>query len=605
MVGNLKFSQQNLLIIIIPLTFHVVSSCVMLVALAGVEQQFQQETHLRTMVASINGLLNQLIAACSSEFVYEETHASEDRMLFRDNYEECLKTSRDLRNKLTTDSTTDNNMTEVLDLVDNINNALIQCQGALDTGNIADTVSSVKEFRPLIARSKQVSAKTIRQMENEQQEAQRLEQRGRLFVVLLVFGGGLLNFTITIFLVVSLSRSNNARLEALAANINALSRESDLAEELKGDDEFAELDRILHQVHDTLGEARRREKAMVDNASEVICSINPRLRFSQVNGAALRVFMMEKGLLLGRPVVSIVLPEDQEYTVSELTRAAKTEGSISFESRIIRPDGSIRDIQWNVASLEGEQTMFCVAHDISDRKEAERLKQEVVAMVSHDLRAPLTSLELTLNILSAGGLGELTEKGKDRVSKAESSVSRLVSIINDLIDAERFESGSINLDLEMTSMERLINESVALIESSAQSKNIKIQTQSNGLQVYCDGQRIARVLTNLLSNAVKFSHPNSVIQVTSESTPAGIATSVIDTGRGIPESKLHSVFDRWKQVERADEKEKGGSGLGLAICKSLIEAHGGAMSVQSKEGVGSIFTFVLPHHIMPAAKSRT
>jgi hypothetical protein len=294
MVGNLKFSQQNLLIIIIPLTFHVVSSCVMLMALAGVEQQFQQETHLRTMVASINGLLNQLIAACSSEFVYEETHASEDRMLFRDNSEECLKTSRDLRNKLTTDSTTDNNMTEVLDLVDNINNALIRCQGALDTGNIADTVSSVKEFRPLIARSKQVSAKTIREMEDEQQEAQRLEQRGRLFVVLLVFDGGFLNFTITIFLVVSLSRSNNARLEALAASINALSRESDLTEELEGDDEFAELDRILHQVHDTLGEARRREKAMVDNASEVICSINPRLRFNQVNGAALRVFMMKK-----------------------------------------------------------------------------------------------------------------------------------------------------------------------------------------------------------------------------------------------------------------------------------------------------------------------
>jgi signal transduction histidine kinase len=80
---------------------------------------------------------------------------------------------------------------------------------------------------------------------------------------------------------------------------------------------------------------------------------------------------------------------------------------------------------------------------------------------------------------------------------------------------------------------------------------------------------------------------------------------VIDTGRGIPEAKLHSVFDRWQQVEKADEKEKGGSGLGLAICKSLIEAHGGAMSVQSKEGVGSIFTFVLPHHLAPAAKSRT
>jgi signal transduction histidine kinase len=216
-------------------------------------------------------------------------------------------------------------------------------------------------------------------------------------------------------------------------------------------------------------------------------------------------------MLPGRPVVSIVLPEDQEYTVSELTRAAKTEGSSSFESRIIRPDGSIRDIQWNVASLKGEQTMFCVAQDISDRKEAERLKQEVIAMVSHDLSAPLTSLELTLNILSAGGLGDLTEKGKDRVSKAESSVSRLVSIINDLIDAERFESGAINLALEMTSMEQLINDSVALIESSAHSKNIKIQLQANALEVCCDGQRIARVLTNLLSNAVKFSHPNTII----------------------------------------------------------------------------------------------
>lgn len=576
----------------------------MLAALAGVEQQFQQETHLRTMVASINGLLNQLIAACSSEFVYEETHASEDRMLFRDNYEECLKTSRDLRNKLTTDSTTDSNMTEVLDLVDSINTALIRCQSALDTGNIADTVSSVKEFRPLIARSKSVSAKTIRQMEEEQQDAQKLEQRGRLFVVLLVFGGGVLNFAVTIFLVVSLSRSNNARLEALAANINALSREADLTEPLQGDDDFAELDRILHQVHDTLGEVRRREKAMVDNASEVICSINPRLRFSQVNGAAQRVFMMEKSMLLGRPVTSIVLPEDQEYTASELTKAAKTQGSSSFESRIVRPDGSVRDMQWNIASLEGEQSMFCVAHDISDRKAAERLKQEVIAMVSHDLRAPLTSLELTLNILSAGGLGELTPKGQDRVAKAESSVSRLVSIINDLIDAEKFESGAINLDCEMTSMERLINDSVALIEGSANSKNIKIQTRSNNLQVYCDGQRIARVLTNLLSNAVKFSNQNSIIQVTSEDTPSGIATSVIDTGRGIPESKLHSVFDRWKQVEKADEKEKGGSGLGLSICKSLVEAHGGAMSVQSKEGVGSIFTFVLPHHAMPGSRLR-
>jgi len=586
----------------IALSFQLLFVFVLLSALGNLEKQYERESHLRVVMGSLNALLNQMLATAASEGMFQATQNKPFRKLFLEGYAVTVKQSEALEKMLKEDPADDKDLKLLILLIDDMNKAFSQGSKAMDSGNFDDMVQTFKQVRSMIEKAQIVSGATMHQMEMENAQNRANQRQSKIVIMVVLVVGLTLNFAIFLVLLRYFANANQRRFAALANNINALSMERPLQAGLDGEDELARLDHLLHQVNENLQQARRKEQTMIENALDVICSLDSNLRFEQANNASSTIFMIDREDLLGKSLTSIVVPEDREKTARNLEEVIASRSNRSFENRIKLPDGKSKDMHWNVVYSGEENNLFCVAHDISGRKEVERLKQEVIAVVSHDLRAPLTSLGLTLNVLSEGGLGPLSEKALNRITRAEASVAQLVSIINDLIDIEKYESGVISMDYKIYEGTELTSEAVGAVEESASARGITIDTSRNMVRVVCDGQRIVRVLTNLLSNAIKFSPPQSTIKVTCATVSdgganrreKGVLFSVSDQGRGIAEDKLSLIFDRWKQVEKEDEREKGGSGLGLAICKALIDAHGGHIEAISQPSKGSTFKFFLP-----------
>ena len=241
-----------------------------------------------------------------------------------------------------------------------------------------------------------------------------------------------------------------------------------------------------------------------------------------------------------------------------------------------------------------------VFHEAADAMEAAKkrenelmdLKKQIMAMVSHDLRAPLSSLQITLDMLQRNMLGQLPDAAHDKVVASEQSVARLIRMINDLLDVEKLEAGMMEIELRDLPLQVIVERSVDAMDELAKSKGLRITHPDTEFEVRGDGDRLIQVLVNFLSNAVKFAPEGSEIKIDCKKIDDMVEVRVSDRGPGIPEDYRTQIFERYRQVK--GEKSKSGTGLGLAICKLVVEMHGGKIGVDPAEGGGSSFFFTIP-----------
>jgi signal transduction histidine kinase len=237
-----------------------------------------------------------------------------------------------------------------------------------------------------------------------------------------------------------------------------------------------------------------------------------------------------------------------------------------------------------------------VFHEMADAlEEAAMRKQELVSMVSHDLRTPLMSMQVSLELLSAGAMGELPDQARKELSVAEYSATRLIHLINDLLDIDKMEAGRFEIISRHTEICTIFERCIRSVRALADRHQVSIaMPDDDDTKVFADPDRLAQVITNLLSNAIKFSPPGSQVTMDYEDLPDATIIKIIDQGRGIPKGFEQKIFERFQQVSAKDATEKKGSGLGLAICKAIVDAHNGTIGVQSAEGQGSTFWFRVP-----------
>lgn len=408
-----------------------------------------------------------------------------------------------------------------------------------------------------------------------------------------VIAGIIVSIIIAFGLCFYFSKSIVERLKVVKNNTMRIAAEAPLNEPISGRDEITDLDKAIRGMSSIIAETRQNERAVLENASELICTIDAQGRFSSINPASLRVWGYPADDLRGRRCVD-VLAEDSKSSLPSNREALAAHPGGQFENRIIAKDGTCRDMLWSVQKAEDGQSMFCVVHDITERKEAERFKQQLTAVVSHDLRTPLTSMQGALTLLGMGALGELPEQAAKKVQILDSEIVRLIAITNDLLEMESLTAGKLELYLRDTEVADLFERCKDSVETFAEQHGIKISIAPTDLKIVTDADRLARVLINLLGNAIKFSPPGETVYVDINNSDSEVEISVTDHGRGIPEGYHEAIFERFKQVEEADAKQKGGSGLGLAICKSIVEQLGGTIGVESTLGKGSKFWFKLP-----------
>ncbi|HEY9734104.1 MAG TPA: ATP-binding protein [Drouetiella sp.] len=417
--------------------------------------------------------------------------------------------------------------------------------------------------------------------------------RFRTLLLTYVTVGILVSLIIAFGLCFYFSKSIVERLKVVKDNSMRIGAELPLNKPISGRDEITDLDKSLRGMSTIIAETRKNERAVLENASDIICTIDAQGRFASVNPASLRIWGYQPEDLRGRRCVEI-LAEDSKTSLPSSKEALAAHALGQFENRIITSDGSYKDMLWSVQKSEDEQSLFCVVHDITERKEAERFKQQLTAVVSHDLRTPLTSMQGALTLLGMGALGELPEPAAKKIQVLDSEIVRLIAITNDLLEMESLTAGKLQMYMRETEVADLFERCKDSVETFADQHGVKITTASTDLKIVTDADRLSRVLINLLGNAIKFSPAGETVAVDLVVNDDQLEVSVKDHGRGIPEGYHEAIFERFKQVEEADAKEKSGSGLGLAICKSIIEQLGGTIGVESTFGKGSRFWFRIP-----------
>ena len=236
--------------------------------------------------------------------------------------------------------------------------------------------------------------------------------------------------------------------------------------------------------------------------------------------------------------------------------------------------------------------------DVTLERELEKMKEDFLHYITHDLRNPLGSAMGFLDLLLKGTAGVLNSDQHSIVSSVRRSTSRLMSLINNILDIAKMEAGRMCLQLKIASMAGVAGRAIDILEQLARAKNVTIKLAAEEeFSIALDADMIERVFTNLIGNAIKYTPEGGTVTVSIVEDGAALKCGVSDTGEGIPADYLSRVFEKFEQVQG---QRRGGTGLGLTISRFFVEAHRGRIWAESDPGHGARFYFVIPKGLVAA-----
>lgn len=346
---------------------------------------------------------------------------------------------------------------------------------------------------------------------------------------------------------------------------------------------------------------KQRSEAIVQSIADGIIVVDSELKIIAINPIAANIANVKSMLATNNHFLDVF---DNRQLYEYLKHTAETGKSPQVESDILTIERE-RKVQYYKFAItpvvsEGKEVIGAILllQNVTKLKELDNLKSEFVATASHELRTPLTGMAMSLNLLAETTENKLSESELELLDTAVEDVERLRSLVNDLLDLSKIESGKINLDIVPVKVEFLLDKAIAALQIQAEQKEIALikESPSQDIETKVDANKIIWVLTNLIANALRYSEPGGEIKIGATKASTWIEVFVTDYGAGIPLEYQSKIFDKFVQVET--EKDVGGSGLGLAICKEMIQAHGGRIWVDSTVGEGSTFTFTVSanHH---------
>lgn len=349
------------------------------------------------------------------------------------------------------------------------------------------------------------------------------------------------------------------------------------------------------KMENKLTESERRFRAIFNTMFQYTALLSIEGKILEINQAALDVAQKKRDELIGQYFSESPwwpVEKEKQLKLRKAIRQAVKGKFVRFELTYETPDFEMLTIDFSfkpITNVDGAVSMLIAeGRDISDRKKLEEQKSAFLSIASHELKTPITSIKLMLEMFfrKAKRLGIKNSE----LEIIDREFNRLSDLVKDLLDVSRIESKRMHINISQISLSELIQET--LKEMKLIAGNRKIVFKSSGdYNIEADRNRIEQVLINLLSNAIKYSPDNTTITIAAERKKRSVIVSVEDQGLGIPRTKLSQIFKRFYQIDRRSIK---GFGLGLYICKEIIKKHKGKIWVKSIVNQGSTFYFSLP-----------
>lgn len=380
-------------------------------------------------------------------------------------------------------------------------------------------------------------------------------------------------------------------------------------------------DELEEEIQGLRGELRRttaqreRVENVIRSVAEGLVVLDNEGKIQMLNPAAEKLLGITQGQAIGVPMSQSL---KTEHIVALTKGPLLDEGAeVGKEIEVRSIDDETRKIlQASSAVLQNEQGrtvgVVAVLSDITRQKKLDEMKSQFVAHVSHELRTPLVAIEQSLAILQARDTGEITPVQENFLSIAQRNISRLSRLVNDLLDVAKLEAGQMKLNIIPFKICDLVHHVAETVRALAESKAVAIEEKfpEADVEVEADADRLIQVITNLTGNAIKFTPSGGRISVEINpdlrdqgvSQEPCIAISVQDTGVGIPREDQEKIFRKFEQGNAPSlSRQLGSTGLGLTIAKEIVELHGGKIWVESQEGEGSRFVFVIPRRYQDRA----
>lgn len=342
--------------------------------------------------------------------------------------------------------------------------------------------------------------------------------------------------------------------------------------------------------------SEQRIRAVVDNMFDALLAIDEDGVICVTNARAADLFQCSRLELIGMHLGDLVVLDAWLSSNAYGLEVLRGEHDNLHERRVRKLTGEIFVGEIGMRAVAagsglGKLARLVTVRDISQRLEAQRMRQNFIDTATNNLQAPLT--DITDAITSVLRSGEVEAKVLETLHIAARNSDRLKTMLNDLLDLEKLESGTLKMNMRLASAEDIVERSLDSVKTLAETQNVELQAQVTAGNFVCDSDRVVQVLVNFLSNAIKFSQAGTVVKVQAvQDEESWLTFRVIDQGRGIPEDKIACIFERFKQAETADGRK--GTGLGLPICKMLIEKQGGEIGAVSQVGVSTTFFARIP-----------
>lgn len=385
----------------------------------------------------------------------------------------------------------------------------------------------------------------------------------------------------------------------------------DLKIDVRSNDEIGQLSREFNKMTERLRQfeqmniekiisEKRKSEAIVESISDGLIVTDERFVILHLNRVAAELFGVSESAAIGSAVGAVVRDERIMSQIRSASGRWESMRDAPVPILQLERNGRPHYFRLKLSRINDDEGVLygvvTLLQDVTQFKELDRMKSDFIATLSHEFRTPVTSINMSVDLLNQEVLGSLNPKQKDLVNSAKEDCYRLTKLARELLQLSKLESGRVQLRNEELNVRTVVDFSLRPLTLQFQEKGVTLvnDVPADLPPIIADEQQVSWVITNLVTNALKHTESGGKVRVCAHENEGAVEVSVSDTGRGIPPEHINRIFDRFVQVKHISDSTPGSVGLGLAIAKEIVETYGGSIWVESTVGKGSTFSFRLP-----------